>query len=204
MSANKDNPSSGGTAGEKPALRKDSDNSDISRTEVEDVRLTRDRPLDEAQRKRLEASAKLENPLAGLSPDQLAERGEDFCRQHGITDEEDIRAFRLGAMIAGDMNKYDTVDGLTASEREMLDREITHKWSNPPMLYAVVVICSLCAAVQGMDETVVNGGQIFYKKQFGIGDENSQRGKLVIRVLQLAKTANMLKSRLMARRSCEW
>lgn len=45
------------------------------------------------------------------------------------------------------------------------------------MLYAVITICSLCAAVQGMDETVVNGAQIFYKKQFGIGDDNSQRGK---------------------------
>lgn len=47
------------------------------------------------------------------------------------------------------------------------------------MLYAVITICSLCAAVQGMDETVVNGAQIFYKEQFGIGDPSSQRGKLV-------------------------
>lgn len=32
-------------------------------------------------------------------------------------------------------------------------------------------ICSLCAAVQGMDETVVNGAQIFYKKEFSIDDD---------------------------------
>ena len=35
-------------------------------------------------------------------------------------------------------------------------------------------VCSLCAAVQGMDETVVNGAQIFYKEVFGIGT-NSER-----------------------------
>ncbi|KAI3327899.1 hypothetical protein HD806DRAFT_339226 [Xylariaceae sp. AK1471] len=175
MSTNESNPCAGGTIGEKPVPRKDSEHSDVSRTEVEDTRLTQDTMLDEGRKRRLEASAKLENPLAGLSPDQLAQRGEDFCRQHGITDKEDIRAFRLGAMIAGDMNKYDTIDGLTDREKEVLDREITHKWSNPNMLYAVITICSLCAAVQGMDETVVNGAQIFYTKQFGIGDPNSQR-----------------------------
>ncbi|KAI1816382.1 sugar transporter-domain-containing protein [Poronia punctata] len=184
-----------GSEREKAAdIRKESDNSDVSRTEVEDAtRLTQDdnnnknmAPVDEEQRKRLEASAKLENPLAGLSPTELAERGEAFCRQHGITDEEDVRAFRLGAQIAGDMNKYDTVEGLTDSEREVLDREETHKWSNPPMLYAVIVICSLCAAVQGMDETVVNGAQIFYKEQFGIGDENSQRDSWLVGLVNAA------------------
>lgn len=30
----------------------------------------------------------------------------------------------------------------------------------------LVVMCSVCAAVQGMDETVVNGAQLFYEKQF--------------------------------------
>jgi MFS family permease len=38
-----------------------------------------------------------------------------------------------------------------------------------------MALCSVCAAVQGMDETVVNGGQIFYSKQFGIdGKHNSK------------------------------
>ncbi|KAI0445585.1 sugar transporter-domain-containing protein [Xylaria telfairii] len=187
MSINKADPlNPGDTTGEKSAIRKDSDHSDISRTEVENNRLTQDTALDEGQRKRLEASARLENPLAGLSPEQLAQRGEDFCKQHGLTDEEDVRAFRLGAMIAGNMNKYDAVADLTPREREVLDREITHKWSNPTMLYAVITICSLCAAVQGMDETVVNGAQIFYKEQFGIGDPNSQRDSWLVGLVNAA------------------
>jgi hypothetical protein len=152
--------------------RKHSENSDVSRTEVE--RPTLDGGLDEETKKRLEASAKLENPLRGLSPDELAHRGEEFCQKHGITDAEDIRAFRLGAMIAGNMNKFDSITDLTEEERGTLGREVTNPWQNPRMLYAVIIICSLCAAVQGMDETVVNGAQFFYKKQFEIGSEESR------------------------------
>ncbi|KAI5928028.1 sugar transporter-domain-containing protein [Camillea tinctor] len=144
----------------------------ISHDEVEN-RLSSN--LDEEHRKRLEASARLEHPLAGLTTEELSRRGEEYCAKHSITAEDDVRAFRLGAVIAGNYNQYDAIDGLTADERSALEREITHKWSNPAMLYAVIVICSLCAAVQGMDETVVNGAQFFYKDFFGIGDDNSQR-----------------------------
>jgi hypothetical protein len=49
------------------------------------------------------------------------------------------------------------------------------KWKWPFSLWFVVGLCSVCAAVQGMDETVVNGAQIFYSRQFGIGDENSSK-----------------------------
>lgn len=94
--------------------------------------------VDEEERKRLEASRKLENPLAGFTPEQLSQKGEDYCQQHGITDQEDIRAFRLGAMIAGNMNKYDSMTEITADERAVLDGESTHKWRNPKMLYGVV------------------------------------------------------------------
>lgn len=95
--------------------------------------------------------------------------GEEYARNAGLTSDEDIRAFRLGAMIAGNQIDYHSISDLTEREREVLEREETHKWSNPSMLYWVIVICSLCAAVQGMDETVVNGAQIFYKQAFGIG-----------------------------------
>lgn len=37
----------------------------------------------------------------------------------------------------------------------------------------MVVMSSLAAAVQGMDEAVINGAQILYPTQFGIGSSNS-------------------------------
>ncbi|KAH8677374.1 hypothetical protein BX600DRAFT_408732 [Xylariales sp. PMI_506] len=172
----------------KEVPRKNSEQSEVSRTEVEHA-LSRDntmdggRPsdvlngMDPEERKRLEASAKLENPLSGLSPTELARRGEEWCAKHGLTEEEDVRAFRLGAMIAGNMNKYNTIEELNDKEREVLDRELTHKWSNPSALYSVIFVCSLCAAVQGMDETVVNGAQSFYKLQFDISDKDPTYGE---------------------------
>jgi hypothetical protein len=33
----------------------------------------------------------------------------------------------------------------------------------------MVIMSSMAAAVQGMDEAVINGAQIIYPKQFGIG-----------------------------------
>lgn len=94
--------------------------------------------LGDDDHQRMEASSKLENPLAGLSPQRLREMGEEYCRNNDITDEEDIRAFRLGAVVAGNMNKFDTVEGLTDHERRLLERETTHKWSNPKKLYWVI------------------------------------------------------------------
>ncbi|KAL8281873.1 hypothetical protein RB597_009543 [Gaeumannomyces tritici] len=138
--------------------------------------------------RRLQANRRLANPLAGRGRAELAAMGEEYCRRRvGLGGAEDVRAFRLGAAIAGGNGDDDddnekgpagfedvVEDGLTAREREVLGREVTHKWSNPGMLYWVVAICSLCAAVQGMDETVVNGAQSFYKRQFGIGGEGGR------------------------------
>jgi hypothetical protein len=39
----------------------------------------------------------------------------------------------------------------------------------------MVVMTSLAAAVQGMDEAVINGAQIIYPRQFGLGDPTSRK-----------------------------
>ncbi|KAH7319651.1 hypothetical protein B0I35DRAFT_450771 [Stachybotrys elegans] len=142
------------------------------------------------------SGAKADHPLAGYSRDQLAQMGEKYAREHqGMTDEEEIRAFRLGAIIAGDMDvddnlhslreKYAAVNGLTEDERQTLVNEVEHKWSHPGMLYYLVTICSLCAVVQGMDETVVNGAQIFYRGPFGL-DPETDRGSWLIGLVNAA------------------
>jgi len=87
----------------------------------------------------LEASKKLANPLSGLSRQKLGAMGEAYARLAGLTSEEDLRAFRLGAMISGDNTEYDAILDLTDREREILLRETTHKWSQPRMLYWVII-----------------------------------------------------------------
>jgi len=134
------------TPNEKDNLKKERRSSDFSGTAVDHTEEAPrssaaggPRHLDKETAERLEQNQKIANPLAGVSREQLARMGEEYCRDNGINDEDDIRAFRIGAMIAGDMNKYDTVPGLTAEEKEVIDRETTHKWSNPGMLYWVIV-----------------------------------------------------------------
>ncbi|CAI7597749.1 unnamed protein product [Penicillium pancosmium] len=124
-----------------------------------------------AERARRNLNAKLSNPLAGYSHSELRKQGRAFAMMHEMGDESDIRAFELGAVLAQSPERFENVTGLTPQEKEILRHEFTHRWSQPWKMYAVIALCSLSAAVQGMDETVVNGAQIWYKHQFGIATE---------------------------------
>ena len=104
----------------------------------------------DADQLRANINAKIANPLAGFSHKELAQKGEQYARVNHIGDGEDIRAFRLGAILAQNPNKYAEVDGLTPQEIEVLSKEIESKWSQPWLLYLIIVLCSTCAAVQGM------------------------------------------------------
>jgi hypothetical protein len=117
--------------------RTDVEHQDIRRSSGHDTHQTL-APGDPAK-DRLGVSKKLANPLAGLNQERLAAMGEEYAKLAGLTSDEDMRAFRLGAMIAGDHTRYDTITELTDREREVLERETTHKWSNPSMLYWVIV-----------------------------------------------------------------
>ncbi|KMU77867.1 hypothetical protein CISG_06710 [Coccidioides immitis RMSCC 3703] len=71
----------------------------LSRRELSFVTSHRE-PLSAAERARRNINAKLANPLAGLSHAALRGRGERYARKHQIGDEEDIRAFAMGAVLA--------------------------------------------------------------------------------------------------------
>jgi sugar porter (SP) family MFS transporter len=125
-------------------------------------------------------NAKLANPLDGFTMEELREAGRAYCKEKAITGPEDIRAFELGAILAQRPEKYNRLQGMaSAEELAVLDKEYTSRWSQPPLLYLVIVCCSTCAAVQGMDETVVNGAQLFYGTQFGIGGKDARSTWLI-------------------------
>ncbi|EZF34252.1 hypothetical protein H101_02214 [Trichophyton interdigitale H6] len=129
--------------------------------------------LTAAERARRNLNAKLANPLAGLSHATLRSRGGRYAQKYQIGDDDDVRAFELGAVLAQDPEQFEKVEGLTKEELDVLRKEFTNRWSQPKEMYLVIVLCSISAAVQGMvDETVVNGAQIFYKPQFGIDDDD--------------------------------
>lgn len=97
-------------------------------------------------------SAKLANPLAGKTHAELEDMGARYAKQHQLGEEDDIRAFQKGACLAQDPEKFSDVTGLTAQELDILGKEFTNRWSQPKLLYLVIVLCSTCAAVQGMGE----------------------------------------------------
>ena len=112
-------------------------------------------------------NAKLANPLSGLSHEELIADGQKFAMEHGL--EDLILEFQKGALIAQDPTLYETLPLLDDQDRDILRREITHKWDQvrivmtvrkhrrltvtlqfqPMTLYYLVALCSVAAAVQG-------------------------------------------------------
>ncbi|KAK0548055.1 hypothetical protein OC846_004629 [Tilletia horrida] len=117
-------------------------------------------------------SARLANPLEGLSRDEVLEQATQFCRENGLEDHVDD--IRKGALIAQDPLAFEELDDLDEKEREYLRREMTHRWDHPRQLYLMTVMCSVAAAVQGMDESVINGALLFFPKQFNIASNSDK------------------------------
>lgn len=69
-------------------------------------------------------------------------------------------------------------DLLSAEEKESLLNETAKRWAQPFMLYFLVAIGALAAVAQGMDETVVNGAQLYFHKDFGIENDVYIQGLL--------------------------
>lgn len=120
-------------------------------TDNDAIPLLAQRQLTADDRMRQSDNSKLQNPLAEFSDANLEEMAVAFCRDHAISDKEDVRAFRLGAILAKDPTRFEKLRGMaTAVEMDILKKEITHRWSQPRLLYLVIILCSVCAAVQGM------------------------------------------------------
>ncbi|WAR62578.1 hypothetical protein PtB15_15B164 [Puccinia triticina] len=117
-----------------------------------------------------ELSAKLENPLSGFSTQELVQQAEEFCQANGLNDQ--LENFKRGAILAANPQDLDRIPGITAEERQFIDWETTRRWKQPLMMYFIAVLSSMAAIVQGMDEAVVNGAQIFYYDRFGISDSS--------------------------------
>ncbi len=93
-------------------------------------------------------NAKLANPLAGVSHDQLMADAAIFAATHDLA--EYTETIQKGALVAQDPAAFESLPLLAEEDRIALRREITHKWDQPAMLYYLVIMCSIAAAVQGV------------------------------------------------------
>lgn len=111
--------------------------------------------------RRKSIAQKLRNPLAGLSEQQVLADVDQWCVNHGLAAEQEH--FRKGALIARVGQRedgFEYVSQLSEEEKGWLRHEVSHRWSQPFMLYFLVVLCAGSAIVQGMDQTAVNGAQV--------------------------------------------
>ncbi|EHK45869.1 hypothetical protein TRIATDRAFT_317997 [Trichoderma atroviride IMI 206040] len=118
-------------------------------------------------------SAVFENPLKQRTKEELLKDVGEFCRIHDLNDHLDD--FRKGALAAQNPESFQSLSELTAEDKNMIEREQTHRWSHPFMLYWLCCMCSMAAAVQGMDETVNNGAQALYLADLDIAGPNVTR-----------------------------
>jgi len=124
--------------------------------------------------RRASVAAKLRNPLIGMTDDEVLKDVDAFVDARGLSDKRD--AFHKGALMARVQNRpqgYERISILSEEEKGWLRHEDQHRWSQPFMLYFLVVLCAGSAIVQGMDQTAVNGAQLYYFREFNLeGPEN--------------------------------
>lgn len=127
---------------------------------IHEARATSNDEYGESTRK-LSTAALLRNPLQGMTQEEILEDVDAFVRQKGLEEYRDD--FRKGALVAQVNNipgGFEEIESLDESEKGILRRETTHKWSQPFMLYFLCTLCAGSAIVQGMDQTAVNGAQV--------------------------------------------
>jgi hypothetical protein len=114
------------------------------------------------------ATAILHNPLAGYTKQELFDDVEDFAREKNLMYAVDD--IKKGALAAQNPKTFESLDELSAEDKQILRNETEHRWRQPFMMYFMTVLCAGSAIVQGMDQTCVNGAQIFYYREFNITD----------------------------------
>lgn len=128
----------------------------------------------ENEEKHIKSESDEIDPFEGLTKEQVASNAYNFAYEHGLGEDADV--FSRGAMLSYDGN----TDHLLPDEVEAITRESTHKWgSQPKALIYMAVMGAMCAIVQGMDETVINGAQLYFNKEFGIENREVITGIVV-------------------------
>lgn len=97
-------------------------------------------------------NARLANPLGDLSEEEVQQQAREFAQANDLP----VDSFMKGALLAKSPHKWRNVKGLSDGDRRALEREVTHKYDQPWTLYNLVIACSVAAAVQGMDESVIS------------------------------------------------
>jgi hypothetical protein len=81
--------------------------------------------------------------------------------------------FEKAATLLQSEGRPEDISTITKGEIEALQKERRHKWSQPWTLYFLISICSIGAIEQGMAQTSMNGANLYFPKELGIGSDSS-------------------------------
>ena len=119
--------------------------------------------LEHNERNEATLAAKLQNPLLGLTQEEVLADVDAFVESKGLGEHrEDFRKGALMAQAINIPNGFEQLSILSEDEKALLRREVTHRWHQPFMLYFLCALCAGSVIVQGMDQTAVNGAQVYH------------------------------------------
>ena len=81
--------------------------------------------------------------------------------------------FARGALVARDMDGFESITELDEEECTALRYEKDHKWHGPWMLWYSISLCAIGAATQGWDQTGTNGANLTFPESLGLDPKNS-------------------------------
>lgn len=106
-------------------------------------------------------NARLANPLGDLTDKECMDNAAAFAQANGLP----VDVFRKGGLLAKRPTKFESMENLSEEDKQKLRDEIKFPYRQPKVLYHLVVACSIAAAVQGMDESVISGAQASVLRQ---------------------------------------
>jgi hypothetical protein len=116
-------------------------------------------------------------PLRTLSADGQHDEVIAFAQANNLGHEIELFE-KAAALLQGDV-RPENIPNITAYEVDALHNETRHKWRQSSTLYFTIFICSLGAIEQGTAQTSMNGANLFFPKQFGIGSDSARDALLV-------------------------
>jgi hypothetical protein len=87
--------------------------------------------------------------------------------------------FEKAAALLQSEDGAENIPNIAPFEIEALHNETQRKWSQPWTLYFTIFVCSFGAIEQGTAQTSMNGANLYFPKQFGIGSD-SPRDKFLV------------------------
>ncbi|KAF2432403.1 MFS transporter [Tothia fuscella] len=111
------------------------------------------------------------------SHDGISEDVVSFGRRHNLMHK--LKVFEKAAALLQTDTSPDELPNITATEVEALDQENHRRWNQPWTLYLTIFMCSLGAIEQGMAQTSMNGANLYFPAQLGIGN-NTPRDNFIV------------------------